>query len=244
LTPSAVIMAAALCIACAPAGGQGPIVRVEGWRHLFGPGPVDPGVGVVAFGAEAASAADTIPLYLRPGDSRPAGYLIRLSDTAAMAQTYALEWPESLATNLLEFDYEVPGLPADSTPRDDGWIPVLPGFAADSSPARAWARLADGAAEFISWNRRLPEQELFFREGVNPEFFSAPEGGRIEFPLPGESEDYVLHPLEARDGWLRVRAVTPSDFCADPESPRTAEVWIRYLDRSGRPLVWYHTRGC
>jgi hypothetical protein len=229
--------------ACAPADGQGPLVRVEGWRHLFGPGPVDPGAGLVAFGGEAASAADTIPLYRRRGDARPAGYVIRLTDTAAMAQTWALEWPESLATNLLEFGYEIPGLPADSAPGADGWISVLPGFAADGSPARAWTRPADHAAEFVAWNVHLPEHELFFREGVRPEFFAAPEGGRVEFPLPAGG-DYVLHPLEARAGWLKVRAVTPSDFCADPEAPATAELWIRYLDRSGRPLVWYHTRGC
>lgn len=43
---------------------------------------------------------------------------------------------------------------------------------------------------------------------------------------------------------MRVRPVAPSDYCDDPEQPRTAELWVRYLDHTGRPRVWYYTRGC
>lgn len=238
------LLALSVTLACnaAPATDQAPLVRIEGWRHQFEP-PVDPGVGVVAFGPSGASAADTIPLFRQPGDARPAGYVLRLSDTAAMAQTYLLEWPDTLITNLLEFDYEVPGLPADSAPRPDGWVAVIPGFASDSARVGAWTRLREGAVELVAWSRRLQERELSFSDGVRPEFFQAPDGPAAEFPLP-ENGDYILHPLEARGSWLRVRAVTPSDFCADPDSPAAADLWIRYLDRSGRPLVWYATRGC
>lgn len=76
-----------------------------------------------------------------------------------------------------------------------------------------------------------------------PEFFDAPAGRRVAFPLPADG-DYILHPLEIRDSWMRVRAVTPSDMCADPEAPKHAELWIRFVDAFDRPLVWYHTRGC
>jgi len=239
------LLAVGLAPACTPAGAadQQPLVRTTGWRHLFEPGPGDPGVGVVTFAAESSPAPDTIPLFRQPGDRRPAGYVLRVTDTAALAQTYTVEWPESLGTNLLEFDYEIAGLPADSSPRPDGWVQVIPGFRADSTPIRAWTLLMEPRTGFLLWSASLLEHGLYFREEVPPQFFQAPDGPSAAFPLP-DAHDYILHPLEARGGWLRVRAVTPSDYCAEPEAPAAADLWIRYLDRGGRPLVWYHTRGC
>lgn len=220
-----------------------PLVRIAGWRHLFEPGPGDPGVGVVTFAAESSPAPDTIPLFRQPGDRRPVGYVFRVTDTAALAQSYVVEWPESLSTNLLEFDYEIAGLPADSVPRPDGWVRVIPGFQADSTPVRAWTRLVEHRTGLVQWSTSLLEHGLYFREGVPPEFFRTPGGPAAAFPLP-DAHDYILHPLEAQGSWLRVRAVTPSDDCAKPEAPATADLWIRYLDGGERPLVWYHTRGC
>ena len=235
-----------LTIACqpAPAADQAPLARMEGWRHLFEP-PVDPGIGVVTF-AGVASAADTIPLFRGPGDARPTGYVIRISDTVAMAQTFALEWPDTLSGNLLEVDYEVPGLPADSAARPDGWIRVIPGFRpADSTPVYAWTRVGGASTEIVAWAERLGRHNLFFRDGVPPALSDAPEGRPVSFPLlPPDRGGYTLYPLDTRGAWMKVRAVTPSDFCAEPESPRAGEFWVRYLDQQGRPLVWYHTRGC
>ena len=229
------------CAATAAAQGR-PLVRTEGWRHLFDPGPIDPGSGVLSFGAPQGPAwSDTLPLYARPGARQPIGRFLFASDGAG-GWWYAIEWPDSVTTNLLEYSYEDAGLPFDSLTADGAWARVIPGFTRDGSPLSAWAPVLDGI-EIIRWRQRLAEHDLFFRGGVTPAFFDTPGGNESTFSLP-DTSDYILHPLEIRGSWMRVRAVTPSDMCADPEAPKEAELWIRFLDSSERPLVWYYTRGC
>jgi hypothetical protein len=239
-----VAMGTAAATLAAMAALQQGLVRTEGWRHLFDPGPVDPGIGVLAFPAfyDDARPADSLALHPRPGAARPAGFFIVTTDS--MTQTFALEWPTALATNLIEFEYEIPGLPFDSLSPDRRWARVIPGFGPDTQPVYAWAPVGAGSSRLVFWAEQLGHYDLFFRAGVEPAFFDAPAGRPVAFPLPAEGHDYILHPGEARGAWLRVRVVTPSDMCADPESPRSADLWIRYLDASGRPLIWYSTRGC
>jgi hypothetical protein len=234
----------AITTMAAVATRQQSLVRIEGWRHLFDPGPVDPGIGVLAFPAfyDHPRPADSLALHHRPDAERPAGYFVVSTDS--LTQAFALEWPAPLTTNLIEFEYEIPGLPIDSFSPDRRWARVIPGFGPDARPVYAWARVGAGSSRLVVWAEQLSQHDLFFRAGVEPAFFDAPEGRPAAFPLPAEGHDYILHPLETQGPWLRVRAVTPSDMCADPESPRSAELWIRSLDASGRPLVWYHTRGC
>lgn len=230
-----------LAVSATTLAAQVRTVRTEGWRHIFDPGKVEPGIGAVAFAwPETTVWSDTLLLHAGPGVGRPAGRFLFASDGAGGWQ-YAIEWSDTLATNLLEFGYEEVGLPMDSLSTDGGWARVVPGFRMDGTPVHAWA-VVGGRVQVVRWPERLAERGLFFRDGVAPAFFAAPDGAPAAFPLA--SDDYILHPLEVRGPWMRVRAVTPADMCADPESPRSAELWIRYLDERGRPLVWYHTRGC
>jgi hypothetical protein len=212
---------------------------------LFDTGPIDPGTGIVSFKwPERQSWADSLPLFDRPGDRAPRGYFVYASDGQG-GWTYAVLWPEAVTPNVIEFGYEIGGVPLDSITADRRWARLLPGFAAGDVPLRAWASLDTNRLEVLSWAQHLLEQELFFRSGVTPEFSDAPDGRRAGFPLAGDGRDYVLYPVAARGPWLRVRAVTPSDTCGqEAEARQTAELWIRYLDGSGRPRVWYHTRGC
>jgi hypothetical protein len=81
-------------------------------------------------------------------------------------------------------------------------------------------------------------------------FFEAPDGPAASFAL--NPDDYILWPLELRGDWLRVRAATPSDYCAAPPPPgvpaapasRQDTLWIRWRAETGRPRVWFYTRGC
>jgi hypothetical protein len=233
-----------LVLSGSAAGQQGPLARTVGWRHLFEPGPADPGIGVVAFAwPNPPTTPDSVPLYRRPRDAAPAGWFLYLPDDSG-GWTYVLAWPDSLSTNLLEFGYELAGLPFDSMTADERWARVIPGFGPGGAPQHAWVAIPPDSLELIRWARHLSVNDVFFRDGVAPAFFDAPAGRPVAFPLPEERVEYILHPLEARGDWLLVRAVTPSDYCDAPESPRRAELWIRYLDDAGRPLVWYHTRGC
>lgn len=234
---------ALLALTSAARAQQGRWVRVEGWRHLFEPGSGDPGVGVVAFAwPDRASWADTLPLYRHPGDARAVGAFVFASDSAR-GWIYGVAWLDTLSTNLLEYGYEEVGLPFDSLSPDSTWARVIPGFNLGGMPARAWVALRPGVPTLVRWAERLTEHDLFFRDGVAPALFDAPDGAPVPFP-PVTAGNYILHPLEARGPWLRVRVVTPSDMCDDPERPTEAKAWIRYLDDAGRPLVWYHTRGC
>jgi len=240
------MLLAMLGAAAATAAAQGPpLIRTEGWRHLFDPGAADPGVGVVTFvSPRQASWADTLPLFAQPGGEGPIGRFVFAADSVR-GWVYAVEWADTLTTNLLEYGYEEAGLPVDSLSDDGAWARVIPGFATDGGAVRAWAPIRPGLTELVRWRERLAEHDLFFRAGVTPAFFDAPGGAPVPFPLRAADDgDYILHPLEIRGSWMRVRAVTPSDMCDNPAAPQVAELWIRFLDPSGRPAVWYYTRGC
>ena len=220
-------------------------VLTRGWRHLDdpsgGPSP-NPGLGVVTFTAGQGH-SDSIPLYPESEASQPEGYFHFLPDSTG-GWTYALAWPDPLVTNLIEFDYESAGLPVDSITPDGRRARVIPGFDAGGRSVRAWVAVRGPGVEILTWRKRLTERDLFFRPGTTPAFFESPEGRPMDFPLGEVGNDYILHPLEVRGPWMRVRAVVASDMCEEPPSPKVSVLWIRYLDESGRPLVWYHTRGC
>ena len=215
---------------------------------------VDRGTGIVHLarfpGIETGGhRADTIPVHAEPrGDSAVIARFILRTDS--MTWGFDLESAPPVESNLLEYGYEELGLPADSAPRADGWVRVVHGFGADSTPRTGWVRLVADDVAYQAWSDILPENVLFFLSDADIRFRDAPDGRTVALPLHAEGSgadrrlDYILHPLEARGDWLRVRAVTPSDYCFDPPSPRDTTVWIRYLDERGRPRVWYHTRGC
>jgi hypothetical protein len=86
---------------------------------------------------------------------------------------------------------------------------------------------------------------LFWLEGEAPALAETPGGAVTPFPVPvGPDDDYIMWAEEARGEWLRVRVVSPADYCAEPGSPGVWRGWIRYLREDGRPRVWYYTRGC
>ncbi|MSR36187.1 MAG: hypothetical protein EXR95_06015 [Gemmatimonadetes bacterium] len=93
------------------------------------------------------------------------------------------------------------------------------------------------------WDELLPGQPLFF--ALPPDSFRfhvAPDGADERFAI--EREQYILWPLEQSGDWMRVRAVSPSDYCAAPGAARQDTLWIRWRAETGRPRVWFYTRGC
>ena len=93
------------------------------------------------------------------------------------------------------------------------------------------------------WEDVLPGLPLFF--ALPPDsfrFHAAPDGPEESFPV--EYDEYILWPLEVQGDWMRVRAVTPSDYCAEPTSPRQDTLWIRWRGEPNGPRVWFYTRGC
>lgn len=189
--------------------------------------------------------ADTI-VILRDTTGRQvvARFIMR---TAGMSWSFALETREDVERASLEFDYEIEGLPIDLVTPDERWIRAIYGTAADGSTRLGWVRLTPGLTRYTSWRSVLPEQPLFFDAGITPEFFGSVRGQPSPFVLERGANglpDYIMHPMEVRGDWMQVRVTTPSDMCAAPTSVRQGLLWIRFLSDSGRPRVWFHTRGC
>lgn len=97
----------------------------------------------------------------------------------------------------------------------------------------------------VRWRDRLAEIATSVLDPASTRLFAtlADTLGRGD-PLPPPPVD--LSPLEARGRWLRVRLRWPYAMCEGPDTAGTSvrEAWIAYLDRRGRPLVFYPPRGC
>lgn len=186
--------------------------------------------------------ADTILVRKAPADDAPvvARYIHTVPDWA-----FTLETVEpGLVRNDVEFEYETSGLPVDSTTGD--WARVIFAFAPDGSAHTGWSRRGDSTI-LHEWLERFSGSNLFFLDSLEVAFHTAPAGQRIQIPLARDANgrlDYTMHPGETTNGWMRVRLVTPSDYCFDPEGPVEHQVWVRLVDERGRPRVFYYSRGC
>ncbi|NNG17681.1 MAG: hypothetical protein HKM89_14490, partial [Gemmatimonadales bacterium] len=82
---------------------------------------------------------------------------------------------------------------------------------------------------------------------LEPEFTGGPNGLPIELDLARNEAGSYSFEAEALgfDGpWMRVRIRTPTACVAPDSLIREMTAWLRYLTDTGRPAVWYATRGC
>jgi hypothetical protein len=208
--------------------------------------PMDRGRGVVAFSHEPTTlgVVDSLPIHREPARTAPiTGYFLqRVQEDSS---PYVLTAPAGLTANLLEFGYEVIGLPVDSLKPDSAWARVVYAFDPDRRPQFGWVALDSAAARVVLWTDLLPTQDLFLTDSAPWAFTDQPLGSPVPVAPPPEPHGYVLHPLTTRGPWLQVRVVVPSDMCEDPQpGARSVVVWLRYLDSAGRPRVWFYPRGC
>jgi hypothetical protein len=256
---------------------QSGLIAMVLWMAPVLPSPVSPqgasavaqdrGVGIISFALPSAPMtafpfADTLVIHESPTARSPvvAHFLFQVPEPFIWA--YTLEANETAVTsNVLEYDYEMDGLPIDSAgsvPAGSGsggvavggWVRVVYGVAADGQPRTGWVRHVEGHTEVRLWADELRTRSLFF---VGPEadiaFHDGPRGARVAFELVRAGEggplDYRLDPMETDGRWMKARVVTPDASCGGEEVEASARVvWIEYLDERGRPRVWYYTRGC
>lgn len=219
-------------------------IRVEGrpaWTADSTPRQ-DFGVGVVFVRDSPlpgrGQRTDTVVFYRDTSQRREiAGYFLWQQTAGTWA--YAIAAPLALTSNILEYGYEVAGLPIAGRPTGR-WVEAVLGFTSAGRSYIGWAELDSARIGVLLWSEHLREQSLFFLPGRHPEFFRAPGGRPVRLPV---GRDYAMHPLSQRGRWMQVRVAVPSDVCAE-STATSAVVWIRYLDGRGRPQVWYHTRGC
>jgi hypothetical protein len=152
--------------------------------------------------------------------------------------------------NMIEFSYEVNGLPFDSINSTNTWVRVVYILSEDNIACKGWVKVQAPHTKIIIWKKYLNQGNLFFLPtSLPPRFYDKPNGNEVTFHLDkiGSKEtryDYVLHAIKSEGDWLQVLVVSPSDYCFEPTNPRKKLLWIRYLDDSGRPLVFYSPRGC
>ena len=245
-------------VAIAPSAAESAWTRTP-WAPHGGQDAEDRGTGVVHLAAPPgpASTAHTDTLLFRAAPSADAAPVAALlvEHTADGGWAYSVAAPTPVAPRLLEYGYEEAGVPTDSADASGRWVRGVLGTDTDGAAVRGWAELRDGHTARLQWAEHLREQPVFLLRPDRGAFRAAPDGPAVALGTPvaghvsdtGDRADAVaIYPVAASGAWLRVRVVSPSDLCVPPDSTSRTETdaWIRYLDERGRPLVWYHTRGC
>jgi hypothetical protein len=217
------------------------------WQGSGADSVADRGIGVLfpAGPALADSSHPTDSLFFRavPAPSaRLVGAFLR-EPLATAGWMYAILGPRGTVPNLLEYGYEEAGVPIDSVAGQ--WVRVIFGFDSAGMAQHGWAQVQPGRDSLLLWAEHLPAQPLFFFDREAAAIYALPGQGERPFPIQtGPDRDYIMYGDERQGPWLKVRIVSPSDYCNDPSQPATWTGWIRYLRDDGRPRVWYYTRGC
>ncbi len=199
------------------------------------------GIGVLGFdpGPQLAGRiADSIEVW---ADSTPAAAVIArmVLDTTGVfrfeAREGLLERPGAL-----DYGYQEVGLVV--LERRGEWLRVFLGNGADGAGVSGWSRARERVSALTLWEDLLPGLPLFF--AVPPDsmgFHAVADGPEVQFPI---GDGYIMRSLTVDGDWMRVRVVSPSDYCATPAALREDTLWIRWRGASGNPRVWFHTRGC
>ncbi len=159
--------------------------------------------------------------------------------------TYSVQVRNIKTDNLIEFEYEKSGLPLRGI--SDSWLNVIYGHDKLGKALTGWVEQKSGTTDYFLWKDYLKFEMLFFDSPDRIEFFDKAGGEKVEFKLQPSQNlkyDYIMKSIELDGDWMKVEVTTPSNYCNTPEVKETKVFWIRYLDRKGRPLVWYFTRGC
>jgi len=143
-----------------------------------------------------------------------------------------------------EFDYETMGLPIASIDITNSMIEVIYAYN-NNIPLKGWVKCSNKSIGYHQWKYHLLMKYLYFLSDEF-KFYKSPNGETIEIQITktGNGLDYIMKPIKIADNWMLVKVVSPSDFCDDPEKKIEVTCWIKYLSETGRPLVWYYTRGC
>lgn len=213
----------------------------------------DVGVGFVRLlplpeGPPGLARSDTVPIHSSPRSAAPA--VARFHHREFVLTVEATE--RGLEGAALEVGYEERAFPLLEETPDGRWARILFAYDEEGGARSGWVDLSGPGIERVFWPEWLADAPgrgaLYFARPADIAFRSEPDGAAVELTLtPGAGSweyDYALHPLRVEGRWMEVRVVSPSDYCADPDSPLEATAWIRFLDDRDRPRVWYFTRGC
>lgn len=219
------------------------------WRATIA--PIDRGIGVVTFpDSLVGRRSDTMTIRAAPGDEAPIIARFILRSVPEYSWCYRMEVStEGMTDNSLEVGYERVGLPLDSLTSSKEWARVIFGFGRDSTPELGWASLDAGQTTWVLWPDHFREMGGFLwnADELEPEFAEGPGGAPIQLDLArseGGSYNFEVEAIAFDGPWMHARIRTPTG-CGDPDAlVRQTTAWVRYLTDTGRPAVWYATRGC
>jgi hypothetical protein len=135
-----------------------------------------------------------------------------------------------------EFDYEAPA--AIVLEEQNDW------FKLQLSDGTAWVRVTERNKYYplvvlllngLTYIAENPASQIFSHPGGDDTVATAASGNSVR-ALEAESVDNQL--------WLHIQVLSHS-VCESVDEPRLlSQGWIRAHDPSGRPTVWFYSRGC
>ena len=157
---------------------------------------------------------------------------------------------------MLEYAYEDVGFPILEFGEDLAWVKVTYNCHDSLGSSIGWIHV-DPDVHFVkTWSQILADKYLFFRHNEDIRFSPSPNAdsqlanelvertyvdrfGKQHRPL-----DYIMYPRRINGNWMEVIVETPSTYCVGVVNQKRFRAWIRFLDDKGRPLAFFHTRGC
>ena len=125
-----------------------------------------------------------------------------------------------------------------------------------------WLKRDNKSIDYYLWSSLIPYQKEVFP--INNEngvatipFFKNPDGEILNVEIPQMNEvrydykneivkvfdcDLIPTGLVHQGTWMQIDISYPHDEGQEDFECHRIRCWIRYLDDSGHPLVWYHTR--
>jgi hypothetical protein len=208
----------------------------------------DKGVGVLfltnSLPTSLISSRDSIELYDSDLELKIGAFIF---DTS-VENRFKLIHTDLQKSYLIEFAYETIGIPIDEVV-SKSIIKVILGSDRLNNPIYAWVHFNSESMDYYCWTYLLCRRVLFI-SSESVEFYNKPFGERVNIEMPGATGkanndmDFVMYPLEILGNWMKVEIVTPNDHCEENIHAKHYIRWINFLDKRGRPLVWYYPRGC
>ena len=201
-----------------------------------------------------------IPFYAAPvqGDSAAAVLHTRIREVGKNSFSVGFELTVLSTNSVVEMSerlievYRVDeyGLPVLAFSADSDWAEVSLDCKQLQDPPTAWVKVG-GPIRVKFWSDFFgPDWALVFNCDTVRAFYSRPdEGYRILPKLAGDPDnpDYCLRVLKVFGEWMEVYLESPSTFMEDLQTRQARyksakpppKLWIKYLDETGRPRVWY-----
>ncbi|MEW6015508.1 MAG: hypothetical protein AB1690_09305 [Candidatus Zixiibacteriota bacterium] len=167
---------------------------------------------------------------------------------------------------MAEYAYETVGFPILEISPDSNWIRVAFNCHDSIGSSDGWILRRRSREIFELWADIIPRQgAVYFIDDEDVRFYDSPESDsaltealRIEYGYRSDGTrtlewNYIIYPQSVQGKWMEVIVETPSAYCLSPkefklyygiDEPKRFHAWIRYLDDTGRPLVYYFPRGC